>query len=117
MFNLMIKLLRLVIYHISADFAPNLMGSDQLLAYLTPHGGGLLHLSFGLFHQQESIRDITVDIFNELRAYPVRCPLFFHLPTPKINIPRRSVLHFYKPSTTSNVMRMCVKLTRERRGR
>lgn len=38
---------------------------------MTPSGGGLLPLSFGLFHQQESIRELTVDIFNELRAYPV----------------------------------------------
>ena len=43
----------------------------QLLAYITPSGGGLLPLSFGLFHQQETIRELTVDIFNELRAYPV----------------------------------------------
>lgn len=44
----------------------------QLLAYLAPHGGGLLYLSFGLFHQQEVVRDLTVDIFNELRSYAVR---------------------------------------------
>jgi hypothetical protein len=54
--------------------ADNVQSYDQvieLLAYLTPHSGGLLHMSFGLFHQQEAIRDTTVDIFNELRAYPV----------------------------------------------
>jgi hypothetical protein len=43
----------------------------QLLAYLMPHGGGLLHLAFSLFHQKESIRDSTVDLFNQLRAFPV----------------------------------------------
>ncbi|KAF4583378.1 hypothetical protein EYR38_002128 [Pleurotus pulmonarius] len=43
----------------------------ELLAYLAPHGGGLLYLSFGLFHQQEVVRDLTVDIFNELRSYAV----------------------------------------------
>lgn len=37
-----------------------------------PHGGGLLHLGFGLFHQKESVRELTVDLFNQLRAYPVR---------------------------------------------
>ena len=46
-----------------------------------PQGGGLLHLSFGLFHQRESIRDTTVDLFNQLRVYPVRsfCRLPFDL--------------------------------------
>ncbi|KAF9464958.1 stabilization of polarity axis-domain-containing protein [Collybia nuda] len=43
----------------------------ELLAYLTPHGGGLMHLSFGLFHQKEAVREATVDLFNQLRAYPV----------------------------------------------
>jgi hypothetical protein len=43
----------------------------ELLAYMTPSGGGLLPLSFGLFHQQEPVRESTVDIFNELRAYPI----------------------------------------------
>ncbi|KAF5380434.1 hypothetical protein D9615_004661 [Tricholomella constricta] len=43
----------------------------ELLACLIPHGGGLLHLGFGLFHQKESVREATVDLFNQLRAYPV----------------------------------------------
>ncbi|RDB24706.1 Protein mesA [Hypsizygus marmoreus] len=43
----------------------------ELLAYLMPHGGGLLHLGFGLFHQREAVREATVDLFNQLRAYPV----------------------------------------------
>jgi hypothetical protein len=33
--------------------------------------GGILPLSFGLFHQQEPVRHLTVEIFNELRQYPV----------------------------------------------
>ena len=45
--------------------------SLQLLALLPPHTGGLLPISFCLFHQQELIREYTVDIFNELRTYPV----------------------------------------------
>ncbi|KAI0792369.1 docking domain of Afi1 for Arf3 in vesicle trafficking-domain-containing protein [Abortiporus biennis] len=43
----------------------------ELLSYLPPHNGGLLPLSFGLFHQSETVRDLTVDLFNELRLYPV----------------------------------------------
>ncbi|KAI0034716.1 spindle pole body interacting protein [Vararia minispora EC-137] len=43
----------------------------ELLALLPGHAGGLLPLSFGLFHQQESIRDLTVDLFTQLRMYPI----------------------------------------------
>ncbi|KAH9935661.1 mesa protein [Fomitopsis serialis] len=43
----------------------------QLLAYMPPHINGLLPLSFGLFHQSEIVRDLTIDIFNELRLYPI----------------------------------------------
>ncbi|CAK5265904.1 unnamed protein product [Mycena citricolor] len=43
----------------------------ELLAYLMPHGGGLLHLAFALFHQKETVRDAAVDLFNQLRAFPV----------------------------------------------
>jgi len=43
----------------------------QLLSYAMPQGQGLLHLGFGLFHQKEAVRDATVDLFNNLRAYPV----------------------------------------------
>jgi hypothetical protein len=42
----------------------------ELLASL-PHGGGLLYLGFCLFHQKEAIRECTVNLFNQLRAYPV----------------------------------------------
>ncbi|KAK6996988.1 protein mesa [Favolaschia claudopus] len=43
----------------------------ELLAYLMPQGGGLVHLAFCLFHQKEAVRDATVDLFNQLRAYPI----------------------------------------------
>ncbi|KAG6377424.1 docking domain of Afi1 for Arf3 in vesicle trafficking-domain-containing protein [Boletus reticuloceps] len=43
----------------------------ELLAHMPPHVGGLLPLSFCLFHQHEPVREATVDIFNELRAHPV----------------------------------------------
>ncbi|KAF9225807.1 spindle pole body interacting protein [Gyrodon lividus] len=45
----------------------------ELLAYMPPppHAGGLQPLGFCLFHQQESVREATVDIFNELRTHPV----------------------------------------------
>ncbi|KAF7984698.1 hypothetical protein HWV62_12994 [Athelia sp. TMB] len=49
----------------------------ELLAYLSPSGGGLLPLSYGLFHQQETVRELTVDLFNQLRAYPIGV-LFLH---------------------------------------
>ena len=46
-----------------------------MLALMPPHQGGLLPLSLGLLHPQEIIRECTVDIFNELRQYPVRFPI------------------------------------------
>lgn len=45
---------------------------SQLLSYLMPHSGGLLPLSFGLFHQDEVVRNGTVDLLNQIKAYPVR---------------------------------------------
>ncbi|KAJ7233911.1 docking domain of Afi1 for Arf3 in vesicle trafficking-domain-containing protein [Mycena rebaudengoi] len=59
---------------IMRTLAENVKTYDQvveLLAHLMPHGGGLLHLAFSLFHQKESVRDATVDLFNQLRAFPV----------------------------------------------
>ena len=50
--------------------------ASQLLSWLPPHLHGLQPLSFGLFHQHEVVRDLTVDIFNELRAYPVSIVAF-----------------------------------------
>jgi hypothetical protein len=46
-------------------------GIAQLLASL-PHGGGLMSLAFGLHHPRESIREATVDLFNQLRSFQVR---------------------------------------------
>ncbi|KAJ2918021.1 hypothetical protein MD484_g2386, partial [Candolleomyces efflorescens] len=43
----------------------------ELLASL-PHGGGLMSLAFGLHHPRESIREATVDLFNQLRSFQVR---------------------------------------------
>lgn len=43
----------------------------QLLSSLLPHGGGLTHLGFALFHQKEAVREATIDLFNQVRAYPV----------------------------------------------
>ncbi|CAL1699526.1 unnamed protein product [Somion occarium] len=59
---------------IMRHLAENVQSYDQvteLLSMLPPHHNGLLPLSFGLFHQQEVVRDLTVDIFNELRLHPV----------------------------------------------
>ena len=47
---------------------------EKLLASL-PHGGGLLYLGFSLFQQKAAVREHTVNLFNQLRAYPVS--LFF----------------------------------------
>lgn len=55
------------------SIADNLRTYEQiveLLAFMPPHTGGLQPLSFCLFHHQESIREATVDIFNELRQNP-----------------------------------------------
>lgn len=57
---------------IMRTLAENVQTYDQvteLLSLLPPHHQGLLPLSFGLFHHQESTRDLTVAIFNELRSY------------------------------------------------
>jgi hypothetical protein len=43
----------------------------ELLSHMSSHQQGLLPLSFGLFHTHEPIRELTVDIFNALREYPV----------------------------------------------
>jgi len=43
----------------------------ELLSLTPPHSGGLLPLSFGLFHQQEVVRDLTVDLFTQLRMFPI----------------------------------------------
>jgi hypothetical protein len=38
---------------------------------MSTHQQNLLPLSFGLFHQSDTVRELTVDIFNEFRQYPV----------------------------------------------
>jgi len=73
----------------------------QLLAFLTP--GGLLHLSFGLFHQHEAIRETTVDILNELRQYPVSSLFLIRSSSDDLTLPNlgwRSVLAITKPFST-----------------
>ncbi|KAL9711825.1 hypothetical protein Ac2012v2_004898 [Leucoagaricus gongylophorus] len=55
-------------------FADNVKNYEQvveLLSLVMPQGQGLLHLGFGLFHRKEAVRDATVDLFNNLRAFPV----------------------------------------------
>lgn len=55
---------------ISIDSFP-LTHRSQLLSLTSPYNGGLLPLSFGLFHQQEVVRDLTVDLFTQLRMFTV----------------------------------------------
>lgn len=72
----------------------------QLLSLLPPHHNGLLPLSFGLFHQEEVVRDLTVDIFNVLRSYPVRvCREFLddEMPTPLRSADRSAILACIEP--------------------
>ncbi|KAJ7571850.1 docking domain of Afi1 for Arf3 in vesicle trafficking-domain-containing protein [Mycena floridula] len=68
------KLPDLEVHAIMRTLADNIKTYDQiveLLSYLLPHSGGLLQLGYGLFHQKESVRDATVDLFNRLRQYPI----------------------------------------------
>ncbi|KZS96252.1 spindle pole body interacting protein [Sistotremastrum niveocremeum HHB9708] len=43
----------------------------EVLSHFPPHAGGLLPLTFGLFHQQEPIRDIVVEVLDTFRSYPI----------------------------------------------
>jgi hypothetical protein len=52
----------------------------ELLAGLPPHHGGLLPLTFCLFHQQESVRDTTVDFLSTLREYDVMYSFSYVIP-------------------------------------
>ena len=64
---------------------------QQLLALTPPHNGGLLPLSFGLFHQQEVVRDLTVDLFTQLRTFSVshhRSLLYLTLYPPPLSPPK-----------------------------
>lgn len=59
---------------ITRKIAENVRSHEQvveLLAHTPLYLGGLQPLSFCLFHQQEVVREATLDIFNELRAHPV----------------------------------------------
>ncbi|CCM03276.1 uncharacterized protein FIBRA_05404 [Fibroporia radiculosa] len=59
---------------IMRSLAENVQDYDQvtqLLSLMPPHHNGLLPLSYGLFHQNEIVRELTIDIFNELRTYPI----------------------------------------------
>ncbi|KAG6831578.1 hypothetical protein H0H87_004797 [Tephrocybe sp. NHM501043] len=62
----------LLIMRTLADHVKSYEQVVELLAYLIPHGGGLITLGFGLFHQKESVREATIDLFNQLRGFPVR---------------------------------------------
>ncbi|KAG8907144.1 hypothetical protein FRB99_005252 [Tulasnella sp. 403] len=43
----------------------------ELLSHLPPHAGGLLPITFGLFHTNHAIRETTVDVINILRSQPI----------------------------------------------
>ncbi|KAI0090336.1 docking domain of Afi1 for Arf3 in vesicle trafficking-domain-containing protein [Irpex rosettiformis] len=60
-----------LIYRTLAENTQTYDQVTELLSLLPPHHNGLLPLSFGLFHQQEMVREYTVEIFNELRSYSV----------------------------------------------
>lgn len=82
----------------------------QLLALL-PYGGGLLYLSFALFHQKESVREYTVNLFNQLRAYPVS--IYVSLMALSFTLTEeyylRWVFYFCKRSTTFSDTRTSAK--------
>jgi hypothetical protein len=93
----------------------------QLLSLTPPYTGGLLPLSFGLFHQQEVVRDLTVDLFTQLRMFPVSLsiirsvcpvrPLTFDVCVRAC----RLVCSFFKRSIIFNVTPMFAKPTRASR--
>ncbi|EJC99276.1 spindle pole body interacting protein [Fomitiporia mediterranea MF3/22] len=59
---------------IMRSLAENVQTYDQvveLLSLLPQYLGGLLPLTFGLFHQQETIRNLTVELLTTLRAFPI----------------------------------------------
>jgi len=58
---------------ITKNLAEGVKTYDQVVELLAslPHGGGLLYLGFALFHKKEAVREYTVNLFNQLRAYPV----------------------------------------------
>lgn len=93
----------------------------QLLAFMPPHTNGLLPLSFGLFHQSETVRELTIDIFNELRSHPVSLlPSFLHSSANQLyacsHPANRSGCNSYRHSTRSSVTPTCVRHMRVRRA-
>ncbi|PCH35230.1 spindle pole body interacting protein [Wolfiporia cocos MD-104 SS10] len=60
-----------LIMHTLAENVQTYEQVTQLLSFMPPHLNGLQPLSFGLFHQLETVRELTIDIFNELRTYPI----------------------------------------------
>lgn len=84
----------------------------QLLAHIPPHVGGLLPLSFCLFHQQEPVREATLDIFNELRLHPVTCFLCsHHSATHVVSIDRCNI-----PPSSQSFPALCLRATGSRSG-
>lgn len=43
----------------------------EMLVHCPPQQGGLQPIAMCLFHQQESIRNMAVDLLNVIRDYPV----------------------------------------------
>ncbi|KAE8540973.1 hypothetical protein D1P53_002326 [Cryptococcus gattii VGV] len=43
----------------------------ELLAHLPPHGGGIMPIANGLFHQRFDVRENTVELLHNLQQYPV----------------------------------------------
>jgi hypothetical protein len=103
--------------HLDATNTILLIMHTQLLSYVMPQGQGLLHLGFGLFHQKETVRDATVDLFNNLRAFPV-CdrPLPLYLSNFRSHAAIRSASPSFRASTISSAMLMCGRHTQRRRN-
>lgn len=43
----------------------------ELLIHLPPHGGGIMPIANGLFHQWLGVRENTVELLLNLQQYPV----------------------------------------------
>jgi hypothetical protein len=93
----------------------------QLLSLTSPYNGGLLPLSFGLFHQQEVVRDLTVDLFTQLRMFPVSLSIitFYFCPAQPLNL---DVLHagwraVFTSAKSFSTLRLCSTSSRARVAR
>jgi hypothetical protein len=89
-----------------------MIGDGQLLAFALPQGQGLLQLGFGLFHQKEAVREATVDLLNNLRAYPV-CQLVMILGETRLIL--RTGRDFIPPKPQS-FPALCIRPTGARKG-